>query len=139
MCYQVTEQLPKHETYALGGQIRRSSISIPSNIAEGCKRHNRREFYQFCGIANGSAAELETQLLLVGSLYSHIGIVDPLTVLEEVQKMLTKLTPTIHYPLFTPHLISSVRIFLPHFRLLRSKVHALVWVQVLVQLWLVVQ
>lgn len=92
LCYKITEQLPKHELYALGDQIRRSSVSIPSNIAEGCKRHNRREFFQFCGIANGSSAELETQLLLVDMLYPQIDITDALSTLDEVQRMLTKLS-----------------------------------------------
>lgn len=91
LCYKITEQLPKHELYALGDQVRRSSISIPSNIAEGCKRNNRREFIQFCGIASGSAAELETQLLLVNNLYAEIDTKEALDVLGSVQRMLTKL------------------------------------------------
>lgn len=56
-CYGVPKQLPKHEAYALGDQIRRCAVLIPSNIAEGSKRHNTKEFHQFCEIAQGSAAE----------------------------------------------------------------------------------
>lgn len=90
--YRISSELPKHELYSLGDQIRRCSISIPSNIAEGSKRHNRKEFHQFCGIAQGSSAELETQLLLVGDLYADIPVDKALTLLLEVQKMLTKLS-----------------------------------------------
>ncbi len=91
-CYKITSRLPKHELYALGDQIRRCSVSIPSNIAEGCKRHNNKEFRQFCGIAQGSAAELETQLLLVSSIYPEITTISCLELLLEIQKMLTKLS-----------------------------------------------
>lgn len=90
LSYAVANQLPKHELYALGDQIRRSAISIPSNIAEGSKRHNSREFLQFCGIALGSSAELETQLLLASDLYD-ISITKELALIEEVQKMLSKI------------------------------------------------
>jgi four helix bundle protein len=44
LCYLITEQLPKHEMYALADQVRRAAVSIPSNIAEGSKRHNSKEF-----------------------------------------------------------------------------------------------
>ena len=66
--YRVTEQLPKHELYGLTAQIRRSAVSIPSNIAEGYGRNNRGEYVQFLGVASGSMAELETQLLLARDL-----------------------------------------------------------------------
>lgn len=91
-CYKLTAKLPKHELFALGDQIRRCSVSIPSNIAEGSKRHNRKEFRQFCGIAQGSAAELETQLVLMADIYNSITVDDELALLLEVQKMLTKLS-----------------------------------------------
>lgn len=67
--YKVTKQLPDIEQFALADQIRRSATSIPSNLAEGQKRNNRAEYIQFCGIALGSAGELETQLILVKKLY----------------------------------------------------------------------
>lgn len=63
--YKVTAQLPKAENFGLASQIQRASVSIPSNIAEGSKRSSRADFRQFCMMAMGSAAELETQLLLV--------------------------------------------------------------------------
>lgn len=62
--YVFTRQLPKEETYGLVSQMRRAAISIPSNIAEGQARLNTGEFRQFLGIAKGSLAELETQLIL---------------------------------------------------------------------------
>lgn len=62
--YKITAQLPKEEKFGLSSQLQRSATSIPSNIAEGYCRNNRGEYLQFIGIARGSAAELETQLLL---------------------------------------------------------------------------
>ena len=56
--------LPKEERFALCDQMRRCSISIPSNIAEGHRRNSNKEFIQFLYISKGSVAELETQLLL---------------------------------------------------------------------------
>jgi four helix bundle protein len=66
--YLILPLLPKEEKYGLIDQIRRSSISIPSNIAEGAGRNNPSEFNHFLGIANGSSYELFTQLILVVEL-----------------------------------------------------------------------
>ncbi len=60
--YRVTQDFPQKEVYGLTSQLRRSSVSIPSNIAEGQGRSNTREFAQFLGIARGSNCELQTQL-----------------------------------------------------------------------------
>ncbi len=62
--YSVTETFPKKEDYSLTSQMRRCSLSIPSNIAEGYRRAHRKEFIQFLQIAFGTASELEVQLLL---------------------------------------------------------------------------
>lgn len=62
--YTLVKNLPKEEMYALSNQMRRAAVSIPSNIAEGQGRTSPKEFAQFLSIANGSKAELETQLLL---------------------------------------------------------------------------
>jgi four helix bundle protein len=62
--YRVTRGFPRDELYGLTAQIRRSAISIPSNIAEGIGRHSDREFSQFLRHARGSILELETQLLI---------------------------------------------------------------------------
>ena len=65
--YKITESFPKHEIYGLSSQIRRSAVSIPSNIAEGFMR-GAKEYLQFLKIALGSSAELETQLCLAKDL-----------------------------------------------------------------------
>jgi len=62
--YKATANFPKDEKYNLTSQIRRSAVSIPSNIAEGAGRNSNGEFKQFLGIANGSSYELLTQLYL---------------------------------------------------------------------------
>lgn len=66
--YKTTKTFPKDEAYGLTSQIRRASISIPSNIAEGCGREAPVEFNRFCQIALGSVFELEYQLLLARDL-----------------------------------------------------------------------
>jgi four helix bundle protein len=66
--YIITKDFPKSETYTLVDQIRRASLSIPSNIAEGYSRQNKREFKQFLFVALGSLAELETQLIIAEKL-----------------------------------------------------------------------
>jgi four helix bundle protein len=62
--YSVTVSFPKEEIYGLTSQIRRSAVSIPSNIAEGAGRKSNKEFIQFLYIALGSLSELETQILI---------------------------------------------------------------------------
>ena len=63
LVYNMTRSFPKEELYGITGQLRRSAVSIPSNIAEGYMRGSK-EYVQFLKIALGSAAELETQLSL---------------------------------------------------------------------------
>lgn len=62
--YLLTLKLPKEEIFGITNQIRRAVISIPSNIAEGYDRGSNKEFVRFLKIAKGSAAEVETQLIL---------------------------------------------------------------------------
>ena len=87
LCYKLVELLPSKETYAISNQITRAAVSIPSNIAEGYRRNGRLEYLHFCGISAGSAAELETQLLIVQKVYKT-NIDDMLLLVTEVQKML---------------------------------------------------
>lgn len=65
--YRATGSFPHREIYGLTSQLRRSAVSIPSNIAEGATRQGRAEFKQFLYIALASAAELETQLIIAGN------------------------------------------------------------------------
>ena len=63
--YLLTNDLPGSEQYGLISQIKRCSVSIASNIAEGAGRNSNKEFKHFLGIANGSCYELQTQLILI--------------------------------------------------------------------------
>ncbi len=62
--YQITDAFPSREIYGIVSQMRRSAVSIPSNIAEGFMRRHNKEYKQFLYIALGSLAELETQIIL---------------------------------------------------------------------------
>lgn len=62
--YKITKDFPSDEKYGLTSQIRRSAVSIPSNIAEGAGRNHDKEFIQFLYIALGSLSELETQMII---------------------------------------------------------------------------
>jgi four helix bundle protein len=88
--YGLTKQFPREEIYGLTSQMRRSAVSIPSNIAEGQGRTSRAEFRQFVGIARGSNCELQTQLALARTLglgnRSLIDTAEQLSV--EIRKML---------------------------------------------------
>ena len=66
--YEKTNKFPKVELYGLTSQIRKSAISVPSNISEGAGRNHTKEFIQFLYISMGSLAELETQLIIASNL-----------------------------------------------------------------------
>ena len=87
--YLISAEFPKEEKFGLTSQIRRSAISIPSNIAEGAGRNTDGEFRNFLGIASGSSNELFTQLLLAHrlNLISQDKIQPLIEDLIEVQKM----------------------------------------------------
>ena len=87
--YRVTTKFPKEEKYGLTSQVRRSAISVPSNIAEGAGRNTDGEFKNFLGIANGSSNELFTQLVLSHrlELVSENTVKPILNELIEIQKM----------------------------------------------------
>ena len=93
LVYQVTNKLPNEEMYSLTNQMRRAAVSIPSNIAEGQARNSTKEFIQFLRIAQGSKAELETQLLLCLKInyLSNSDTSETIHLLQEIGKMLTVL------------------------------------------------
>jgi four helix bundle protein len=66
--YKKTEHFPKEERYGLPSQIRRAAVSIPANIAEGAGRHSKKEFAHFLSNSQGSASELETELVIANRL-----------------------------------------------------------------------
>ncbi|MBW3566086.1 MAG: four helix bundle protein [Acidobacteria bacterium] len=88
--YKATSIFPQEECYGLTAQIRRSAISIPSNIAEGNGRRSRKEYLRFISIASGSLAEIETQILLSQHLvYLPAQIAEVLTEkIREIGRML---------------------------------------------------
>lgn len=91
--YEITSVLPQRENYSLADQMRRSAISIPSNIAEGFKRQHKKELRQFLFVARGSLAELETQLIIAGDLYSieKILIQNAMELIDHISRMLWNL------------------------------------------------
>lgn len=92
--YDSTRAFPKEEQYTLTSQIRRSALSVPSNIAEGSRRSTRRDYRSFLVNAYGSASELETQIEIAKRLpwgsAIEFGRVD--TLLDEVLRMLNRMT-----------------------------------------------
>ena len=78
LVYEATANMPTEEKYGLISQMRRSSVSLPSNIAEGHGRNTDNNFLNFLGVAQGSLKELETQLILCGRL----GFIEPGTLGE---------------------------------------------------------
>ena len=66
--YKSTEHFPKEERFGLTGQIRRAAVSIPANLAEGAGRRSQKEFAQFLSNSQGSASELETELIIANKL-----------------------------------------------------------------------
>lgn len=81
--YRLTDKLPSSENYVLISQLRRSAISVPSNIAEGSGRDSTKEYVQFINIAIGSLCEAETQLLIIQRIYRHLDP-DCLALLESI-------------------------------------------------------
>ena len=89
MTYKLLEQFPKNEEFALSFQIRKSVVSIPSNIAEGCGSDSDKQAYHLLGLSAGSLGEVETQLYIA----KQLGYIDDTTEVENkmmaVQKLLT--------------------------------------------------
>ncbi len=90
--YAETANFPKNEKFGITNQLRRASVSIPSNIAEGSSRASNKEFSRFLEIAIGSAYEIETQLLISNDLkfLEFETLESLLNELEEIIKMISK-------------------------------------------------
>jgi four helix bundle protein len=89
--YKLTSNFSKSEVYGLCSQMQRAAVSIPSNIAEGYSRKNLKEYLHFLRIAYGSAAELETQIIIAKDLYKNTDCNKPELLLQEILKMLNSL------------------------------------------------
>lgn len=95
--YRISKSFPEEEKFGLIQQVRRASISVSSNIAEGAGRNNKGEFNHFLGIAAASACEVESQLIVAGKL----GMIDMNTItaemdrVDKVQRMIYKLQSSI--------------------------------------------
>ena len=93
LVYESLKELPKNEEYGLSSQIKRAAVSIPANIAEANGRNSEGERRQFLGIAQGSAYELETELIILVELklVTEQKVKLALELLEEIEKMLASL------------------------------------------------
>src|SRR3954470_19154095 len=91
--YSLTQNFPAEERYGLVSQMRRAAVSIPSNVAEGQARHTTGEFIQFISHAEGSTAELDTQLILSIELNfcSQTDAESAFGLISELRKMLNVL------------------------------------------------
>ena len=98
LIYKHTADNPKEEMYGLTSQIRRCAVSIPSNIAEGSARTTKKDFSHFLAIALGSAAELETQLIISRNLgFLQDAVLDDLVLeLTSIRKMTLGLRKSIN-------------------------------------------
>ena len=92
-CYRLTAQFPKDEVYGMSSQIGRSAVSIAANIAEGYGRDQTGQYIQFLRMAQGSARELETHLIIAErvDLTLAIGSADPRPDCDRVGRMLRAL------------------------------------------------
>lgn len=95
--YSITSSFPEIEKFGLTNQLRRASVSIPSNIAEGSSRKYNKDFSRFLEITLGSAYEIETQLLIASDLkFISKNESSSLSIeLEEIIKMISKFKSTL--------------------------------------------
>jgi len=95
-CYELTKSFPKEEMFGLTSQMRRSAVSIPSNIAEGCGRNTSKDTLQFLFIARGSAYELETQFYISTDL-KYLSEIELASVFEKIMECKKLLNGFINY------------------------------------------
>lgn len=91
LVYRLTETMPEHEEFGVISQIRRASVSIPSNIAEGHGRRSDGDFARFCAISLGSCREVQTLTIICKRLGYIESEEDLVNSCEEIAKMLTSL------------------------------------------------
>jgi four helix bundle protein len=91
--YRATEDFPKEEKFGLISQLRRAAVSIPANIAEGAARKSHKEFAYFLSNSQGSASEVETELLIADRLeyIDRSRYLELRSSLDEIGRMLTGL------------------------------------------------
>jgi four helix bundle protein len=97
--YSLAKRFPKDELFGLTSQMRRSAVSVPSNIAEGYGRRSTQDYVRFLQISLGSLYELQTQLEIAGNLgyVSHDETKDILSTAREIERMLTSLSGKIRF------------------------------------------
>jgi four helix bundle protein len=95
--YVMTAQFPEIEKFGLTNQLRRASVSIPSNIAEGASRKSNKDFSRFLEIALGSCYEIETQLLISNDLgfLNDVELKQSVSKLESIVRMMSKFKSTL--------------------------------------------
>ena len=95
--YQNTQNYPTEEKYGLVTQMRRSAVSVASNIAEGAGRNSNKEYTHFLGIARGSSYELQTQIIISLQLNYLKGYNsdEMLKIIDEIQKMIYGFTQSL--------------------------------------------
>ena len=95
--YSITAKFPESEKFGLTIQLRRASVSIPSNIAEGSSRNSNKDFSRFLQITLGSCYEIETQLMIAYDLnfITDSELKDTISELQEIIKMVSKFKTTL--------------------------------------------
>lgn len=95
--YTLTSKFPESEKFGLTNQLRRASVSIPSNIAEGSSRNSNKDFSRFLQITLGSAYEIETQSLIANDLnfLTDSELDETISELQEIIKMVSKFKSTL--------------------------------------------
>ena len=98
LVYKLVKSFPQEELYALTSQIKRASVSIPSNIAEGYGRNTDKSFSHFLDISRGSLFEIETQLLIaneLGFITNETLYTEILSQIQEESKMINAFSKTL--------------------------------------------
>ncbi len=106
LVYEHSKNFPKEEVYGLTSQMRRTAVSVPSNIAEGCGRSSSKELGNFLNIALGSLSELDTQLELsrmLGFDFEHSKYSELKELLTKVRQMMLRLIKSISEKRNSPH------------------------------------